>query len=659
MSDSFPLEASQREECEGAAAVVSQEEINDFYIAADGEAMFPWEKDLVSIGVPSGEVEDTATEFDILSKGAEQTVRTGSVQIQPTAPDDDVQPSVVSMADTLAYAGGTYNPGSGYTVYGDSDMPAALPEPVFEPLRDESSSIHGSCYNDPSFVGGNQSNVYADTVDVTRSFQEPQQTMKHTHQIAEQDSDQGLASSILPSPTPNDHGVDPRTENHVSSYAAQSALSSSIHVSQERTQNIPMATTQFELLRPQQRKDAQMDPEQFQRPASSSGLTYSSLAHARAVIAQRPVEHDWQPDHEDQTIPRTNQQREAYVLQLLNAMNDTSEARDSKGKNTPFNNRWVLRSHDQNHFYKMDEMEAVCWDILDLAERLHAHGPIALSIYDPAALGEVRKSKSLTFDKRIGFVCQAMRMSKARCDSLMKGDGLATLVGSPSLKVRGTHLQKNQNARRAETIEKGRQVEKAERDMMNLHNLADDVVTQVDTHRKDATAGGNDFGDSPVARPQTNPQGNSEMRITQPPVPNDVDQDAALAAALTRHMLEQNLQDSGEVRGSHNHGVHFAADYHESNKFDDPSPPSMQVAHMGYGTTQRPLLVPEQDLRSLAPAHPKGHQAAAHLATPDNTGATTASKRPFDQADDGSFPVPSPKRFRLGLTNGLSEWNDK
>jgi hypothetical protein len=404
-----------------------------------------------------------------------------------------------------------------------------------------------------------------------------------------------------------------------------------------------------------------MEPEQFQQPASSSGLTYSSLAHARAVIAQRNVEHDWQPDREDQTIPRTNQQREAYVLQLLNAMNDTSEARDSKGKNTPFNNRWVLRSHNKNHFYKMDEIEAVCWDILDLAERLHAHGPIALSIYDPAALGEVRKSKSLTFDKRIGFVCQAMRMSKARCDSLMKGDGLATLVGSPSLKVRGTHLQKNQNARRAETIEKGRQVEKAERDMMNLHNLAEDMVTQVDTHQRDAANGGNDFGDSPVARPQTNPQGNSEMRITQPPVPNDVDQDAALAAALNRHMLEQNLQDSGEVRGSHNHDVHFAAGYHGPNSFDDPSPPSMQVAHMGYGTTQRPLLVPEQDLRTHVPVHPKGHQAAAHLAALDNTAATTASKRPFDQADDGSFPVPSPKRFRLGLgeTDGLSEWNGK
>jgi hypothetical protein len=340
-------------------------------------------------------------------------------------------------------------------------------------------------------------------------------------------------------------------------------------------------------------------------------------------------------------------------------MNDTSEARDSKGKNTPFNNRWVLRSNNKNHFYKMDEMEAVCWDILDLAERLHAHGPIALSIYDPAALGEVRKSKSLTFDKRIGFVCQAMRMSKARCDSLMKGDGLATLVGSPSLKVRGTHLQKNQNARRAETIEKGRQVEKAERDMMNLHGLAGEMVTQVDTYRKDAATGVNGFIDSPVARSQANPQGDSEMR--QPVMQDDVHQDAALAAALNRYMLEQNLQDSDDAPGSHNHGVHFAADDHGPFHFDDPSPPSMQVAHMGYSTTQRPLLLPEQDLRSLAPAHPNGHQAAVHLATPENTGATTASKRPFDQANDGSFPVPSPKRSRLGLgeTDGLSKWNDK
>tara|TARA_R110002003_G_scaffold1868_8_gene23638 strand:+ start:2466 stop:4412 length:1947 start_codon:yes stop_codon:yes gene_type:complete len=648
MSGSVPLKVSQREECEVAAAVVSQEEINDFYIAADGEAMFPWEKNPVAIGVPSGEVENTAIEFDIRSKDVGETVRTGSVQMQPTGPDDDVHPSVVSMADTMAYAGSTYNPGSGYTAYVDSDMPAAPREPVFELLRDESSSIHESFHNDPSFVGGNQSDVYVDTVDVTRSFQEPQQTMKHTHQIAAQDSDQGLPSSTLLSPAPHAHTFAPRTENRVSFNAAPSALSSPIHVSQERTQNIPMATSQFELLRPQQRKDAQMEPEQFQQPASSSGLTYSSLAHARAVIAQRHVEHDWQPDREDQTIPRTNQQREAYVLQLLNAMNDTSEARDSKGKNTPFNNRWVLRSHNNNHFYKMDEMEAVCWDILDLAERLHAHGPIALSIYDPAALGEVRKSKSLTFDKRIGFVCQAMRMSKARCDSLMKGDGLATLVGSPSLKVRGTHLQKNQNARRAETIEKGRQVEKAERDMMNLHNLADDVVTQVNTHQRDAANGGNDFGDSPVARPQAKPQGHSEMQITPPLIHDDVDQDAALAAALTRHMLEQNLEDSGEVRGSHNHGAHFAAGYHGANNFDDSSPPSMQVAHMGYSTTQRSLLVPEQDLRTLAPAHPNSYQAAAHLATPDSTGAPTASKRPFDQANDGSFPVPSPKRPRLG-----------
>jgi hypothetical protein len=73
----------------------------------------------------------------------------------------------------------------------------------------------------------------------------------------------------------------------------------------------------------------------------------------------------------------------------------------------------------------------VCWKLLDLAESVQARGPVALSVYDPSALGEINKSRDLTFGQRMKWVCVYLRRSKSSCDKLMKGEGFEMLVGKP------------------------------------------------------------------------------------------------------------------------------------------------------------------------------------------------------------------------------------
>jgi hypothetical protein len=109
-------------------------------------------------------------------------------------------------------------------------------------------------------------------------------------------------------------------------------------------------------------------------PLKPSGLYFSSAAEAR----QSTQGLKWDP-RDDDTLPKTQEDREAIVARLLAAMQDMSEFQDKKGP--MFNNRWVgppLEEPDEmpeeqgkaapreatdKHYTRWDK-EAVCWAIL-------------------------------------------------------------------------------------------------------------------------------------------------------------------------------------------------------------------------------------------------------------------------------------------------------
>ncbi|KAF2124383.1 hypothetical protein P153DRAFT_257745, partial [Dothidotthia symphoricarpi CBS 119687] len=181
-------------------------------------------------------------------------------------------------------------------------------------------------------------------------------------------------------------------------------------------------------------------------------LAFMNLAQAEAAMADRVIEQRWNPPVYDPTLPQNDSDRVEWVKRLLGAMQDTSICDDKKDSDT-FKNRW-LNPHIP--FHNPQAMEKVCWKLLDIAERLHELGPAALDVYDSTALKEVKKSRDLKFGERLEGVCTLLRLTKARCDKMMKGEGLDMAVGCPLQKISLSKMNHGQNGKRQKYIEKGR-----------------------------------------------------------------------------------------------------------------------------------------------------------------------------------------------------------
>ncbi|KAI4660160.1 uncharacterized protein J4E79_005965 [Alternaria viburni] len=182
------------------------------------------------------------------------------------------------------------------------------------------------------------------------------------------------------------------------------------------------------------------------------GLSFRNLAEAKDSMLNRYIENDWVPPANDSTIPTTDEDRAGHVAELLAAMKDTSACPDNQDKDR-FAKR--LTPGAKKAIYE-DQMEKVCWQLVDTAEKLHFFGPKSFSIYDTTPLQTMYKSRNLTFGERIDSLCELLRLSKGRCFSLLKGENLETTVGAAPDKITGTILNNEQNGNRQKYIAEGR-----------------------------------------------------------------------------------------------------------------------------------------------------------------------------------------------------------
>ena len=200
-------------------------------------------------------------------------------------------------------------------------------------------------------------------------------------------------------------------------------------------------------------QSVQDKPRPHARPTSWGQLAFTSLYDAQAAMPTRYIEQEWQGPSSDETIPYTDADRAYWVAKMLNAMVDTSKCKDNKA-GFSFLKRW--EKHD---YYNIREMEKVCWHMLDVAERLHAHGPSATNIYCQDALRKLYASRGLTFEQRIVAICDMLALSKFLCDNLMKGEGIEALVGAPKQKMSGAKTMMVQNRKRQNWLETGRRTD--------------------------------------------------------------------------------------------------------------------------------------------------------------------------------------------------------
>ncbi|KAJ4339631.1 hypothetical protein N0V87_003072 [Didymella glomerata] len=190
-------------------------------------------------------------------------------------------------------------------------------------------------------------------------------------------------------------------------------------------------------------------------------LSYTSLEHAEAGASTLHYRHAWQPPA---GIPETQQDCILWVSELLTAMLDISSCRDDPTKNT-FKRRWaskiVKTDHgpilERNTYYRIEAIELTCWKLFHLTVNLHTYGTRALGVHDDEALNVTQVKQRLTFDQRIYAICELLRLSKERCNKLLKGEFLAMTVACPINKIKEVKNDAHNNGNRQVHLRMGRE----------------------------------------------------------------------------------------------------------------------------------------------------------------------------------------------------------
>jgi hypothetical protein len=117
--------------------------------------------------------------------------------------------------------------------------------------------------------------------------------------------------------------------------------------------------------------------------------------------------------------------------------------------------RWLK---DKPYHYPETDMERVCWDIVDLAERLHLYGLGHFPIYDKATYDNLKKDSQLTFQQRMELRITSSCFYKSKYDAVLKGEGVELLVADPCVKLDLACGNHKRNVRRGEQERLGRTV---------------------------------------------------------------------------------------------------------------------------------------------------------------------------------------------------------
>jgi hypothetical protein len=172
--------------------------------------------------------------------------------------------------------------------------------------------------------------------------------------------------------------------------------------------------------------------------------------------------HDqtWKPPRGDDTIPKSEEDMKKIVTDLVFAMSSTEFAADSEANNA-LKTRWL----PGKLFYKKEKIVLRCWQLAEIAKRLHEEGPSALYCFDDRySRSEFAKTQSWTFQERMDVMINLLATRKSRCDALMKGDQIDVFVGAPGKLLKTATQNAPNNAKKGEALKRGREAIKDEED---------------------------------------------------------------------------------------------------------------------------------------------------------------------------------------------------
>ncbi|KAJ8118694.1 hypothetical protein OPT61_g381 [Boeremia exigua] len=181
-----------------------------------------------------------------------------------------------------------------------------------------------------------------------------------------------------------------------------------------------------------------IEPADYPHPPYTNGLYFTS---AQAAAAVNMITY-WEPPTDDDTIPTTQAEREAWVIRLMASIKNnrgclkTNEQKDSQS----FLRRWA----DGATFFPATAVEAVAWKILQLAIDVHRQG-WANPIPEPKLREDIYYSMLFSFEDRMKFIETVLQLSKSTCEDLIKGNRLDEIVGCPHVVFERIHGNNKSN----------------------------------------------------------------------------------------------------------------------------------------------------------------------------------------------------------------------
>ncbi|KAJ4991151.1 hypothetical protein SVAN01_03279 [Stagonosporopsis vannaccii] len=209
-----------------------------------------------------------------------------------------------------------------------------------------------------------------------------------------------------------------------------------------------------------------LEPATYPHLPARNGLFFTNTQEAESV---NKITY-WEPPANDNTIPTTQAEREAWVVKLLVAIRNNEGC--LKTNNDKDSSAFVRRWGNDAGYYSTTALEATAWKLEQLGLDVHQQGWLD-AIPEPKLREDIYYSMCFTFEERMNLVIKVLEISKPTCEDLLKGNRFHEIVGCPQVvfeRVIGNNKSNNhkskllsQHKTQKKVFEKAEKLEKRKR----------------------------------------------------------------------------------------------------------------------------------------------------------------------------------------------------
>ncbi|KAL8938014.1 MAG: hypothetical protein Q9216_004123 [Gyalolechia sp. 2 TL-2023] len=242
---------------------------------------------------------------------------------------------------------------------------------------------------------------------------------------------------------PTDLQIDHPQQQAFTAVPASRILKSQSSYRSAAAESIPMSSKRKPRNAPKQQRPRAIDMEEEEEEdtnevdAQEPDVNYTSIEAARQ--AERPRFRA--NPNKDETIPRTDREKQWLVQRMVRCMRATKQAEDNEG----MVKQWVKLKQDG------PRVEQAAWRILEMVLQLHVDG-IPLLPNKPSC------NRYAKLRDRWDAICEGLYYQKTMCKHLLGAEFTAQLVNDPATATIRVQNNRKVNAGKKTWLDKGRRV---------------------------------------------------------------------------------------------------------------------------------------------------------------------------------------------------------